>query len=152
DETNVINFGGDAAFTSYSKFGGDVIPSRDNAYKLGGDVWRWSQVWATNGILQTSDLRMKKDVCDLRYGLGEILKLRPVSFRWKTGPDTERTHLGLVAQEVEKVLPELVVHGDSPADPLGMDYAGLIPVLVKAVQAQQREIEEQDARVARLER
>jgi hypothetical protein len=82
---------------------------------------------------------MKKDVKDLGASLPEVLKLRPVTFRWKSGPDA-RLHYGLIAQEVEKVLPEVVVHGSNPDEALGMNYAELVPVLIAAIKTQEERI------------
>ena len=103
-----------------------------NAY---ADAWR-----------STSDARLKKDVRDLSYGLKDLLRLHPVNFKWKTGDDG--THLGLIAQEVEKVVPEVVSHVRGPAsetEVLTVNYTELVPLLIKTVQ-------EQDARIAELER
>ncbi|HVV48572.1 MAG TPA: tail fiber domain-containing protein [Polyangia bacterium] len=141
-----------SATNNQASFNGDVVPLADNTYKLGISGFRWSAVWAANGTIQTSDARLKQDVRDIKYGLPEILKLRPVTFRWKSGDDTSAVHMGLIAQETEKVVPEAVVHGAKASDPLGMEYTSLIPVLVKAIQTQQKTIDQQNDRIARLER
>jgi hypothetical protein len=52
---------------------------------------------------------------------------------------------------VAAVLPEIVVRGDDPDDPLGMNYGELTPVLVKAIQEQQEQIDEQEARIQEME-
>ena len=70
------------------------------------------------------------------------MKLRPVSFEWKDRPD-QGTKLGLVAQEVEEILPEVVDIGDNKKKTLGLFYADLIPVLIKATQDQQEIIDQQ---------
>jgi hypothetical protein len=116
--------------------GGSLLPNNDNGQSLGTSSNRWSAVFATNGTIQTSDARLKRNVADLRYGLREVLQLRPVSYEWKDRSD-DRQHLGLIAQEVQTVLPETVVAGADPATTLGMSYAELMPVLVKAIQEQQ---------------
>lgn len=121
-----------------------VEPGVDNALQLGSSGLRWSSVWAVNGVIQTSDARQKQAVSSLRYGLRDLIRLRPVSFQWKDGDD-RRTHLGLIAQEVEQVLPEAVLRGADPATTLGMNYTDLIPVVIKAVQQQQSVIERKDA-------
>ena len=128
---------------------GNVIPGIDAASSLGTSTNRWSAVWAADGTINTSDARLKKDVADLRYGLREVLKLRPVTYQWKDRPDG-RQHLGLIAQEVQKVLPEAVVAPSDPDSPLGMSYAELVPVLVRAIQEQQRSLAEQQDSIAAL--
>ena len=56
-----------------------LIPGQDNAYSLGNSTNRWTAAWAVNGTIQTSDARLKKNIRPLRYGLNEIMQLRPVS-------------------------------------------------------------------------
>jgi hypothetical protein len=130
---------------------GPVRPLVDNTYSLGGDARRWKAVYATNGTIQTSDARLKEDVRSLHYGLDELLSLRPVSFRWKED-EAARTQLGFIAQEVEAILPEAVIRGADEAAPLSMSYTTVVPVLVKAIQEQQAEIERLRERLERLER
>ncbi len=131
--------------------GGNVVPIVDEAYSLGLSNRKWSSVFAKNGIIQTSDVRLKKDVEGLSYGLPEILRLRPVSFKWKDGTDTG-AHLGLIAQEVETIVPEAVTRGNAPDAPRGLNYSDLVPVVIKAVQEQQAEIARKDAQIVALQR
>ncbi len=74
----------------------------------------------------------------LDAGLADVLQLRPVSFAWTDGSDG-RVHHGLIAQEVRDILPELI-HGDDDGQ-LGMSCSELVPVLIKAIQEQQAQIE-----------
>ena len=77
------------------------------------------------------------------------MQLRPVSIQWKAGDD-KRTHLGLIAQEVEAVLPEAVQKSADARTPLGMNYSDLIPVLIKAIQEQQGTLERTQAEIKTL--
>ena len=116
------------------------IGTTSPAYKLHvvGDIY-------TTGTYQGSDLRLKDQVQDLGYGVREVLRLRPVSYRWKDATLGQPT-LGLIAQEVEPVLPELVARGTDEAGLLSLNYTGLVPVLVKAVQEQEGTIRRHHAR------
>lgn len=125
-----------------------------------------------NLIGPPSDLKLKKDIRNLRNGLEVIDQLRPVTFemRLEEFPQmcfSEGRQFGFVAQEVEEVLPELVsdnVHpalvpdesSDKTAHPAveykGINYISLIPVLTQAIQEQQKIIEGQEERIDRLER
>lgn len=116
-----------------------LIPSTDNSYSLGTTSRRWSEVWSVNGTIQTSDARLKEQISDINYGLNEIMKLRPVTYRWKQDPS--QLKVGLIAQEVQQVVPEVVV-GNAQSDTLGMNYAELVPVLIKSVQELKKEIED----------
>ena len=134
---------------SFRVRGGNWNPDIDNANQLGQPSNRWSEVWAVNGMIQTSDARLKQRITNLRYGLNQVMQLRPVTFEWKDRSDG-RTHLGLIAQEVERVMPEMIERGTDANAPLGMNYNNLIPVLIKAVQEQQGALERNQAEIKNL--
>jgi hypothetical protein len=69
------------------------------------------------------------------------MKIRPVSYQWK---DNDRTDLGFIAQEIKEILPDIVMESKDSMNTLLMNYNGVIPVLVKAVQEQQTQIETQN--------
>jgi len=93
-----------------------------------------------------SDKRLKENIKNLNYGLDAIMKLRPVSYDWKKEVDADKTNsLGFIAQEVEKVIPELVTESKTIFDDKkakGVDYVKMVAVLTKAVQEQQKQIDE----------
>lgn len=97
-------------------------------------------------LTQNSDRRLKKDISNLEYGLSEVLQLQPRSYRWK-GRATEKKSLGLIAQEVQPIINEIVNSQDDDAKTLGISYIELIPVLIKAIQEQQEIIADQDIRL-----
>jgi hypothetical protein len=99
-----------------------------------------------------SDARAKTDIRDLDLGLDLIMKLRPVSYRLRNG--NRKTDLGLVAQDVEKVLGDsynVVDVGGDPQRTLSLRYTEIIAPLVKAVQDQQATIEAQRTEIRALE-
>jgi hypothetical protein len=129
---------------------GDVRPGADGVYLLGIPGRLWHTVYSVNGIQTGSDGRYKENVSALPYGLDEVKALHPVMFTWIEHPD-DGPYYGLIAQEVRQVLPD-IVRGDEGEDGmLGMNYSELVPVLVKAVQEQQAEIESQAEQIAGLE-
>jgi len=86
--------------------------------------------------------------------LGAVTALRGVSYRFDRESFPEKnfdkgTHLGLIAQELQTVLPELVHESDSGY--LSVNYIGLIPVLLEAIKTQQAGISHRDARIDELE-
>ncbi|MGD0710406.1 MAG: tail fiber domain-containing protein [Bacteroidales bacterium] len=112
-----------------------------------------------------SDAKFKKDVVGYTGALDNILQLRPVSYTMKTNEYpfmgfASGTQIGFIAQEMEKVFPTLVENSSHPGakkeDPAvmykGINYIGLIPVLVKAIQEQQAEIETLKAQVKSLQK
>jgi hypothetical protein len=139
-------------------------PQSDNYWSVGSSTNRWTAVWAVDGTINTSDVRLKESISDLQYGLNEVMKLRPISFTWRDRPEAGR-RLGLIAQEVQPVIGEVVADtkmvmaedaagskpSSEPAENLGIYYSQLVPVLIKAVQEQQGLIEEQAERIQDLE-
>jgi trimeric autotransporter adhesin len=101
------------------------------------------------GIVASS-ARYKRDIKPLAGAAGSVAEklaqLRPVSFRYKTEP--EATHYGLIAEEVDRVMPELVVRdGDNRPD--SVQYQELVPLLLQQWKAQQAEIARQRAEIER---
>ncbi len=119
---------------------GVISPATNNTYTLGNATYRFTEVYATNGVINTSDRREKKDIYDTDLGLDFINKLRPVSYRWNTGVDDD-VHYGLIAQEAKQVIAETsksektsIVTHDETTDRYGVRYSELISPLIKAVQ------------------
>ena len=83
----------------------------------------------------TSDINLKENIRTVGNALEITEQLRGVSFDWK---ETGRSSYGVIAQELEEVLPELVTQGDVKS----VNYNGLIGVLIEAVKEQQKQIEE----------
>jgi hypothetical protein len=104
---------------------------------------------ASGGYTQVSDVRMKTNIRLLSYGLREVMNLQPVSFNWKD-PGLTENKIGFIAQDVRKIIPEVVV-GDESKETIGMSYAELVPVLVNAIKEQQQQIEELNKRIKALE-
>jgi hypothetical protein len=114
-----------------------------------------------NGISYTSDARYKTHIATFENALDTILNLRGVTFDWNRDAWKERQfpegrQIGFIAQEVEKVLPELVRTDTNGCKTVA--YPNVVPVLVEAVRAlnakvdeKQRQIDELKARNAAIE-
>ncbi len=95
-----------------------------------------------------SDSRIKKNIVNSNYGLATVLKLRPVEYNLISN---DLKQVGFIAQEVQKLVPEVVTgkEGDlNKGEILGITYSNLVPVLTKAIQEQQKQIEDQNAKIA----
>jgi len=123
-------------------------PAAGTGNAIFGDAQGSFSAWAGNydgdvqarGYYNSSDARLKKDIKDAGYGIGELMKLRPVSYKWKAARDNAN-HNGFLAQEVQKVFPEAVrVNGATGM--LAVDYTALIPVAIRAIQQQEARIKE----------
>ncbi|MGA8028178.1 MAG: tail fiber domain-containing protein [Bryobacteraceae bacterium] len=99
-----------------------------------------------------SSARYKDDIRDMGAASDGILQLRPVTFRYKqaSGDGTKPIQYGLIAEEVEKIYPELVVHGPD-REVESVQYRELPALLLNEVQSQHKTIEELEARIAALE-
>ncbi len=96
-----------------------------------------------------SDERLKTNIKTLGDALSKVLALRGVSFVWKNG--TQRAgqeDIGFIAQEVEKIAPELVATDERGYK--AVDYARTVPLLVNAIREQQAQIDELKARLDAL--
>jgi hypothetical protein len=142
------------------------MPISDNAKNLGysSSSYRWDNVYATSGTVNTSDQRDKTDIVDIDLGLDFIKSLRPVNYRWnlRSGYEGTRTHMGFISQEVATALgneasnrgvwinnPEETADVDGMGEKTfpegqGLRYHQLIAPIVKGIQ-------ELEARVASLE-
>lgn len=128
--------GSATAVLSNTHFG----PYSDSQLDLGTSSFRWNRLYYTSGVLGTSDRRLKENILPLQYGLQQVLQLKPVSFTWKKLPE-QGTQLGLIAQDVRQVIPEIVIEADNADKTLALNHLQLIPVLVNAIQEQQKTIE-----------
>ena len=123
--------------------GANFTPDGTNLFNLGGTNHRWKTIFAVNGTINTSDLRAKKNISGLSYGLDEILQLHPVQYNWNQDNDDQEQSLGLIAQEILKVIPEVVHVPEVAEELMGVNYAELVPVLIKAIQEQEEIIKHQ---------
>ena len=122
-----------------------------NKLRVTGEVW-------AGGIKLTSDTRLKTDVKEIENPLSRLQLLRGVNYRLLDKPKrdpfgvkieeneadkkpSEQEQIGFLAQELEKVFPNLVDVDDDGY--FAINYIGLIPVIVEAMKEQQQELKEQ---------
>jgi len=106
------------------------------------------------GSWVSSDKRYKEDIQNVDSALDKIKQIEGVSYKFKqkevNGLNFSelkgKTHIGLIAQDLEKVLPELVQKDENGY--YAVNYDGLIPVLVEGIKAQQTVIEDQTTKIA----
>ncbi len=110
-------------------------------------------VFDVSGVYTASDARLKQKITPLSTdALLKILALQPVQYQYL---GQHHSLPGLIAQDVQRVLPELVKsvsphHGQESY--LSLNYAGLTPLLIKAVQEQQNQLEQLQQQVIQLEK
>tara|TARA_X000000950_G_scaffold284704_1_gene388456 strand:+ start:678 stop:1112 length:435 start_codon:yes stop_codon:yes gene_type:complete len=83
-----------------------------------------------------SDENLKKDISTVDGAVDKVKQLRGVDYTWK---ESEEKSIGVIAQELREVLPELVSESENG---LSVNYNGIIGVLIEAIKEQQRQIDE----------
>jgi len=102
----------------------------------------YGDISATGSVYSSSDENLKDNIQILEDPLARISRLKGVTFSWnESAPKGARgkNQIGVIAQDVEKVFPELVKKDEEGM--LSVNYMGLIPVLIESVKVQQTEIE-----------
>lgn len=117
-------------------------------------------LWTLQGGWVGSDSVLKKNIAPIEGTLQKVLRLQGVKYQYKDEIENEAAEkekkfndnfrIGFVAQEVEKVFPEVVK--DMPDGTKAMAYTDLIAVLVEAIKEQQKMIETQQQRIETLEK
>ena len=110
---------------------------------------------------QTSDRRLKTNITPLAEsgGLASINQLKPVTFNWLSPDYTKAEQIGLIAQDIEKIFPQLVSEGGTTTLQMpdgttqtvsgtkSLNYSGLIPPVVKAIQTLSQKVEAQQKEI-----
>jgi hypothetical protein len=99
-------------------------------------------------LTQLSDARLKQDITPITSTINDIKKINAYSYYWKDENKDRDQQIGLLAQEVDAVYPQLVKK--DAAGLLSVNYNGFVPLLIKGMQEQQEQIEELKTRVAEL--
>ena len=120
-------------FNSNGSFGGSANLTFDgtNLYAWQGDIVAYA----------ASDKRLKNNISNISSPIEKIKQINGVNFEWS---DKQSTYtgkdVGVIAQDVEKVLPEVVTEREDGY--LAVKYEKIIPLLIEAIKDQQKEIEE----------
>jgi hypothetical protein len=128
NNSNNVTFRGSVSATSFSTPGGLNVVG----------------VITCTDLNSTSDQNLKYDIRKVENSIDILNEINGVQFKWKSN---DKSSLGVIAQELEKVLPELVSQGETKS----VNYNGLIGVLIEAVKTQQTQINELNSRIEKLE-
>lgn len=91
------------------------------------------KLWVVSGAIQQSDAQLKEQITPVSNALSRLEQIRGVQFHWQNGSGDRSPQLGVLAQEVAQVFPELVSRG--PSGVLGVQYTGLIAPMLEAIKA-----------------
>lgn len=137
-------------------------------YHQGASTWRWYYAQAhtcmgingsttsssygcyitgsvyTTGSYNSSDVRLKQNIKTIDSGIEKVMNMRGVYFDWKDEHKEEKgegRQVGVIAQEMNEVLPEAVIHAED-IDEYTVDYAKITGVLIEAIKDLKNEINE----------
>ena len=151
----VTSAGGDTYIGVQREAGAGVNLSRTSgagtlvSFNVGGTtVGTISTSGTTTSYNTTSDIRLKENIVPSGTGLNTILKIKVKDYNYRSDAKKEM-HTGFIAQELYNYYPQAVHAGgaDAKTDPWTIDYSKLTPLLVKAVQDQQKEIEDYKVKI-----
>lgn len=121
------------------------------SYTLGTPTQRWKTAYLKDAVSTLSDRRLKSNIEISDLGLSFIDSLKPVKYNMSD----DKTHYGLIAQEVSQSLAEFDVHNfggyDTDGNYLSLRYSEFISPLIKAVQEQSNIINKLQTRIETLE-
>ena len=109
-------------------------------------------------LTEGSDIRLKTNIEKIPDVLDILDEIKPVKFEWKEDVEEgiEKKHIGLIAQEVEPHFPELIYEGTTrdteETTYKGLNYPGLTPILLKAVQELSSKVNELQQKIEELEK
>jgi hypothetical protein len=124
-----------------------------NTRLTGGNIYTIGDVIAYYSF---SDARLKTNVTPITGALDKVNSLQGVNYEWIEGERAGKTEIGLIAQEVEKVVPEVVrekirLEKDIETPYMTVDYEHLTALLIEAVKEQQVTIASLEQRINMLE-
>jgi hypothetical protein len=130
-----------STITNATAIGANAEVSVSNKIRLGDT--NVSVIEGQVGFTAASDRRLKEQISKTKYGLETLLKLVPVDYLLKSNGLAQ---IGFIAQDLKPLVPEAVngTEGDiEKGETLGITYTTLIPILTKAIQEQQSQIDSQ---------
>ena len=116
----------------------EKLATADSGVEITGDLT------VSGSVSEGSDIRLKTNIKPIEDPIDKVTQIEGVSFNWKKD---NKPALGVIADQVEKIIPELV-QGD---DPKTVNYNGLIGLLIEAVKDQQTQIDSLKERLSKLE-
>lgn len=137
-------------FNTSGCFGINYSPSTTYKLYIGGSAF-------CTGVWQTSDIHLKRNIKPIENSLEVLQKLNGKTyyfsrkeFNMKGADSTDKMSYGFIAQEIQKVLPDLVQANDDSVGTLAINYSGFIPIIVEALKSQQSVIKNLEMQIELL--
>ena len=148
---NFLYMGGNAGSTGswgsrhYTSGGNHVINANSFTFDNVGYGSTWSvtfnsgNITASGNVTAYSDVRLKTNIETLTNALEKVLSLRGVSYN-RTDIDTERTHIGVIAQEIEQILPEVISENENGIK--SVSYGNIVGILIEAIKELKKQLDD----------
>ena len=125
---------------------GTDFSTLSDAFKVmfNGDTTVSNDLTVSGDVVISSDARLKSNIVSLGSTLPKLLQIDGKSYEMKG-----KQKIGVLAQEIQEVFPELVSEDDN--EMLAVNYQGLVPVLINALKEQDKIIKTQEERLSKIE-
>ena len=135
------------ANTAFVIGNGTDSSNKSDAFKVmfNGDTTVSNDLTVSGDVVISSDARLKSNIVSLGSTLPKLLQIDGKSYEMKG-----KQKIGVLAQEIKEVFPELVSEDDN--EMLAVNYQGLVPVLINALKEQDAKMKEQEKKINRLEK
>ena len=135
------------ANTAFVIGNGTNSSNKSDAFKVmfNGDTTVSNDLTVSGDVVISSDARLKSNIVSLGSTLPKLLQIDGKSYEMKG-----KQKIGVLAQEIKEVFPELVSKDDN--EMLAVNYQGLVPVLINALKEQDAKMREQEKKINRLEK
>ena len=141
------NLDGNLAGASDFIYSGSKVGINNTVNDLTYNLEASGSMRASGAVLSNSDERLKDNIYPIDNALSRVGQIEGVYFNWKEGGDRQ---VGVIAQEVEKVLPEVVSQDKNSY--LSVDYSKIVPLLIGAINEQNAIISDLAEKVKNLEK
>jgi hypothetical protein len=141
--------GGTTGFTSFAGgVGVNGVTSSTYALEVNGRI-------KSTAVNESSDIRWKKDISTLSDALTKVKELRGVNYKWRVDEFKDKefdgdAQIGLIAQEVEKIYPELVCTDKEGFK--SVEYSKIVAILIEAIKEQQKQFDTQQSKIEELQK
>merc|ERR1712070_1164446 len=127
---------------------GEDSDNKSDAFKVlfNGDTTVSNDLTVSGDVVISSDARLKANIISLGATLSKLLLIDGKSYTMKKDG---KQKIGVLAQDIQKVFPELVSTDDN--DMLTVNYQGLVPVLINALKEQDKKFKEQEDKMKKQE-
>lgn len=131
------SLGNSSIYESAANIGVGAAPGGTYKFEVNGRI-------GSAGILETSDQRYKKNIVGIENALQKVMLMRGVNYDWRADEFKEKNfpltpQIGLIAQEVEKIIPQVVT--TDAAGFKSVEYSKLVALLIEAIKEQNKKID-----------